>query len=104
MASIEYTISGSFPPFVVELRQDSVIGDIIDTQVIQESGTFTFSDVSVPATYVVVVSDSIAGQAVSSALVGTTTTSTTTSTTTTTTLSLFGRFQPSRRGCVSRLT
>jgi hypothetical protein len=90
MATINYKVNGSFPPFSVELRSGSVDGIIIDTMVALSADTeYSFTGVPDSGDFFVVAYDNAFGR--DSASTGftttTTTTTTTTSTTTTTTTS-----------------
>ncbi len=84
MATINYCITGSFPPFAVELRQGSCDGTVIDSMVAQSADTqYSFTGVSDAGNFYVVAYDNAFGQAVDSTGL-TTTTTTSTSTTSTT--------------------
>jgi len=84
MATINYKVQGSYPPFAVELRSGSTDGTIIDTMVAQSADTeYSFTGVPDTGTFYVVAYDTAFGQ--DSAVTGLTTTTTTTITTTTTT-------------------
>jgi hypothetical protein len=85
MATIRYQVSGSFPPFAVELRSGSTVGNVIDSMVAQSANTvYEFTGVPDSGEFFVVAYDTAGGNSVDSTGLTTTTTTTTTSTTTTT--------------------
>lgn len=62
MAIINYKVNGSYPPFSVELREDSESGTIIDSMVaLSANTTYSFSGVTSGATYYVVAYDNAFG-------------------------------------------
>ena len=65
MATINYKVNGSYPPFSVELREDSESGSIIDSMVAPSANTdssfYSFSGVTSGATYYVVAYDNAFG-------------------------------------------
>lgn len=86
MATIKYTINGSFSPFGVELRKDSDTGTLVDSMVVQTSGGLNeFTNILETGLYFVVVYDTAGGRVFDSVNILTTTTTTTLVMTTTTT-------------------
>lgn len=62
MATINFKVHGTYPPFAVELRENSEIGPVIDSMVVQSGNTqYSFTGVTSGATYYVVAYDNAFG-------------------------------------------
>ena len=62
MSTIKYILTGTYPPFSVELREDSKIGTVVDSMVAPLANTeYSFSGVTGTGTFVIVAYDSMFG-------------------------------------------
>ena len=83
MGRILYTISGTYAPFGVELRENNIGGEILRSEVKETAGSYELNNIS-DGTYVLVIYDNAGGVETSSTITLSGQQPTTTTTTTTT--------------------